>query len=173
MTKTTTGTLASTLSWNVTDNQDNGNRITDIASVGLDFTYTNGTGTGQVNQLWTTTTNMPIGGTTVLDLFNLSRNIFDGVLVSSFGTGVIQTVIVQNNSDNSGSVVSITASGANAWTNPFNGGVGNIPVPALSSIQLNNVLTGFRVSGSQRYLQLVDNGHGANISIALIGRTGV
>lgn len=173
MTKTTTGTLTSTLSWNVVDTLQGQGRLVDNGAIGVEFVFANGTGTGQVSELYYDLQTLPSGGSYQYDLTDLTRNAFSAVLESSFNTGVIQSLLVVNNAVDTGAIIYVAATGADAFTGPFAGGSGNLPVHPQSSIQLNNVLVGYPVSAAQKYFQIIDGGYGAEFEVIVIGKTGV
>lgn len=171
MARTTTGTVSTSLSWNAVDTTEGQARITDIGSIATEFTFAAGTGTGNVNGHYHAVETLPSGGVSTIDLFNLTRVVFGAQLTTNFSGGYVQDLILKNNSATG--IIYIRATGTSAFTGPFGGLTGNIPVYPQSSFHLNNFLDGWAVNTGQRYLQIADDAYGCQFGFAIIGRTGI
>lgn len=138
-----------------------------VDSNNLSMSYSYGSGTNQITNAVSITGILPSGSGIRLDLQALPQNTFGSTQNINF-TGiknftVFNTSIVENYS------FSIACTGANACTNLFNGGSGNILVKPYSLFTANDPYTGFAVSASQRYVYLNSSVSGVSYKLLVLG----
>lgn len=131
-------------------------------------TYTYGSGEGQVSNIVSITGQLTESGISRIDLYSMPQTTFKFSQNIQF-TGV-KYISVYNTDSTEGSDFTVCATGANACTNLFNGGSGNLLVKPQSSFSYNDQFSGFTVSTSQRYVYLNDsNGSGVSYKIFVLG----
>lgn len=123
-------------------------------------------GTGQLNTIWHDLRTLPSGGSEVLDLFNLTRSLFESSFSVSFSGGKIRGITIEN--INSG-VIAVGGSGASAFDIPFGGATG-IPVNGQSTFLQSHTLEGWDVDSDNRHIQVLDTGGlGSRYRISIVG----
>ena len=111
-----------------------------------------GSGIGQINQLWYST----LSGNQILDLSDLTQNVFDGQISISFTNGDIKGIIIN--------LLDSATSGT--FTLPFSSSYGNIVV-APSGTTLLGTGSGWKVSPGDT-IDLTLTGAG-DYNIAILG----
>ena len=150
---------------------------------GNTVTFTDGTGTGQINYGAQVSGFLPSGGKTVIDFAALSASFFDTTSNIDFSGG-IKSIVIANSSRGAGnsgwgsgttssdmSGFYITATGSNGWTNLFNGESGNDYVLPYGTRQYSSWV-GFDVVAGNSELTLIDEGAGVPYEITCVGVTG-
>ncbi len=146
-------------------------RISDIGSVGASVSLSQGTGTEQIDCCWHDVRTASGNSSDFLDLSSLRFTLFDQEGTVSFNK--IRGIIVKNQSESSGDIITIAATGSNAFTRPFNGGSGNQPVYAKSAANFYNPIEGWTVDSTHKYLSIRNETvSGINYEIAIVGVTG-
>lgn len=170
MALTLTSTITAKISWNQQDTDQVQSTANDLGGVSYEENLTAGSGNEQVNTLWHDVRTLPSGGEETLDLFSLTRELFNGSFSVSFSGGNIKGLEIKNINTNVGADIRLRATGSNAFTVPWDGGSGNNAINAKSPLQLANLITGWDVTESQRYLQVVDiGGSGVQYYIGIVG----
>lgn len=168
----TTATIQAALSWTQTDTPDVNNTtatIIDSATISYVKNLSSGTGSMSVDQIWHNTTGvLASGATQSYDLTNINRSIFGSTLDSSL-TG-IKALIIDNQSSGNGSIT-ISATGTNGFTGPFNGAAGTGIAPPISPYIAINYVDGWTLNGTNNTIQLNNSGGSGNIlyRIGVIG----
>jgi len=167
MALTTVSTIISKLDWQQTITQ-NGQTQTDSGSILLPFTLSSGTGTRQVNGVWSDTRTLSSGGTDSLDLSALVRNVLGGSYNVNFTN--IKAFTIKNNDTVAGFTFSLKVTG-DGFGEPFGYPTGTLEIPPSSALIRMNPYDGWTVpSGSKLYLH--DGGSGCSYNIAIVGVTG-
>jgi len=146
----------------------NGNQIvsfSDSKSAAINYTY--GSGNQQITNAATVTGVLNSGQTAEIDLYSINQTSFNTTNSIVF-TG-IKNLTIYNESVTQGDDFAIQATGANACTNLFNGGSGNLLVKPYSGFTYNDPYTGITISASQRYIQLADQGAGSSYKMIILG----
>ena len=172
MSKTVSSSINVTVSY--TQTQTQGSRsLTDTGSLVNTINFTNGSGSGQANDLYHTTGVLASGGRHVFDFAALNTSLFNYDATISFSGGSVKVLAIENLSTGVAADIRIATTGSNALTSIFNGGSGNIPIKPAGSYVYTNKYSGIPITSSQRYLYLDDTGGlGASFEILVIGVTG-
>ena len=166
----TTGTLSASIAWSQVDTNTY-SRTTDSGSIACSLSIADGSGNSQANCIWTDTDTIPSGGTVQIDLLSLPRDIFGETATITFSR--VRGLVFKNAETTAGRYFSIAATGLNAFTDPFAGGSGGMPVQPSCALPLFNSIAGYTVGTGNRYIYLEDtSGHGCSYSVALIGVSG-
>lgn len=175
MTTTSTVTITSDISFSVREAQNNNNVNSYADSLNFGLTYNHGTGipgqsgitNSQVNVYVKSSGTIPSSGSVRIDLesykkitlgqeYNISFDTVKGLVIENLATGINQKLFVR-------------ATGSNAWTVPFNGGTGNIPINPYSTYQYLDPY-GSAVSVSSRYLYLYNSSNtGIGFEAVVVG----
>ena len=161
-----TSSSSNRLSFTLTDTQAN-TSLSLSDSVSSTTSYTYGTGINQITNTATITGVLSSGGSNQIDLYAFNQTTFDSSQSVQF-TGV-KNFSVYNTSSTEGYDFAISATGANACTNLFNGGSGNLLVKPNSGFTYNDPYSGFTVSTGQRYVYLNDLGSGVTYKVFVLG----
>jgi hypothetical protein len=183
MALSTTATISFAYAWNQVDTASS-TLYSDIGRISHTGALTNAT-TGvsgiiiansgnQVNGLWNSSITLGSGAGTTLDLYGLSRTLLGNSYNVAFSGNAarIRSIVIKNTNNVPSGDFSIRATGASAFTGPFNGSSGNVLVPAASMLMLHNPLVGWVANTGQRYLQLRDTGYSSTLDICIVGVTG-
>lgn len=167
MTKTIQAKTLAQISYTFTETTTNQRTITDSDSYQNASSYTYGTGNFQATSVAKATGVLASGGSLNVDTTAFTVDTLGTSYDVNF-TGV-KSIVVQNTSTVQGYDVNILATGANALTEIFNGGSGNIVIKPYSSYVFNDPYTGAVSDGSNKNFQISDGGSGANYSITILG----
>lgn len=130
--------------------------------------FTEGTGTFQINGVVKATGIISSGATAQIDLTSLSRTQF-GVTYTVPFSG-IKAIQISNLSTSSGLDINVRATGSNAFTNLFNGGSGNLLIKPYSAFAYCDPYGSLRTSPTQRLLQLRNTSNsGVPYSVTVMG----
>lgn len=147
--------------------------ITDAGNLTIDGDLTDGTGYNEANLLWHDIRTLTVFGGETIDLFELTKTMFNDTFDISFSGGYVKAITINNTASGDIELNYNTGILSNPMNGPLRGGSGIIDIPARSAIALSNVRAGWEVSTSQRNLYVYDvGGSGATYEIAIIGITG-
>lgn len=167
----TTGNLSADITWTQIE-EASLTKISDIGQVTQDTTLTNGTGNSQADAIWHDVRTLPSGSSESFDLTSLVRILFEQEGSMSFVN--VKGIIVKNRNEAVGEYLSIFATGATPFDEPFNGGSGNLPIHPLCSLPLFNYISGWTVDTNNRSISIVNNSNtGIVYEVAIIGVTGI
>jgi hypothetical protein len=166
----TTATLSAFIAW--TALQDSIlTRVTDIGSVTSELSLIYGTGLSQCDAIFHDVIELPANSSISLDFTDLTRVLFDQEGTLNFNK--VRGICVKNQSEDSIGIVNVLATGSNAFTDPFNGGSGNIPVYPTTSFLLSNTILGWDSGPGHRHISVANpSATGVTIEIAVVGVTG-
>lgn len=129
--------------------------------------YTYGSGNFEIDAAVKTTGVLPSGGSVIFDITSMSNTSFG--ITSTVAFSGIKTITVQNTSTVQGRDINIRATGANAFTDIFNGGSGNLLIKPYSSFTYNDPYR-LNTSSTQKNISLFDvSGSGATYEICILG----
>ncbi len=166
MSISSTTTVFSNLSYNFVQTEVGVSR-SENETVFNNCPYTYGSGNFEVNLAVVKTGVLPSGGSVTFDLTSISKTYMN--VTSNISFSGIKSIIILNKSVNSGCNLVVAATGANAMTDIFNGGSGNLMVYPYSSFIFNNPY-GVQVTSSKKNITLRDiAGSGAYYSVGIIG----
>ena len=152
-----------------TDTNSNDNRQ---GSIAYSQALTAGTGSLGINGVF----NLQSGvidpsGSYMIDFSDLSQGIVGGRMTLSFNN--VKAICITNLASTTGEDLSVRATGSNTFTEPFNGGSGNILVKPAASYVYSDPYTGATVDGSNKNLQIYNAGTGTGaFTIVAVGVTG-
>jgi len=106
------------------------------------------------------------GGTATYDLRALDQPSFGTNYTISL-TG-LKGLIIRNHNTGITETLSLKATGANAFTNLFNGGSGNVNIPAGGSYFYSDPFYGTAVTASNKVLTLTSTGSGTGVLVSVI-----
>lgn len=152
-----------------TDTNSNDNRQ---GSVSYSQALTAGTGSLGVNGVFNLQSGLiDPSGSHLIDFSSLSQGIVGGTMTLTFNN--IKSLCITNLSSTTGEDLSVRATGSNTFTEPFNGGSGNILVKPAASYVYSDPYTGATVDGSNKNLQIYNAGTGTGaFTIIAVGVTG-
>ena len=174
-TTSSTVTISSDIAFSVREVESNNNYNSYTDSLNYILTFNHGTGipgqsgvtNSQVNVYVKSTGTIPASGSSIMDLtsykkytlgqeYTISFNTIKGIVIENLATGIDQKLYVR-------------ATGSNAWTTPFNGGSGNIPINPYSTYQYLDPY-GSAVSSSGKYLQIHNlSSTGIGFEVVVVG----
>jgi hypothetical protein len=166
---TTNQTINNSLGWSQLDTGAGESSLKDAVSLGQTLTLGSGSGTGQVNTVWLGTGILGSGDIDILDLYGLSRTMFNQSLLVSFSGGSVKSILVSNVSTGTDEVLRLANTGANDLDGYSNGVGTSLLVYPGSSLILSNSGTGYTVDASNRYLRIVDSGNGSTYKVGITG----
>lgn len=166
MTRTIQAKTLAQISYTFTETV-NQRTITDSDSYQNAASYTYGTGELQVTHIGKSSGVLAAGGVSGFDTTAFTVQTLGTEYTINF-TGV-KSISIQNLSTVKGYDVNITATGSNAFNEPFNGGSGNIVLKPYSSYVYNDPYIGAISNGSNKDFQISDGGSGAQIAITIMG----
>ena len=152
-----------------TDTNSNDNRQ---GSIAYSQALTAGTGSLGINGVF----NLQSGvidpsGSYMIDFSDLSQGIVGGSMTLSFNN--VKSICITNLASTTGEDLSVRATGSNTFTEPFNGGSGNILVKPAASYVYSDPYTGATEDGSNKNLQIYKAGTGTGaFTIVAVGVTG-
>ena len=121
--------------------------------------YTYGSGNFEIDAAVKTTGVLPSGGSVIFDVTSMSNTSF----------GITSTVAFSGVKTIQGRDINIRATGANAFTNIFNGGSGNLLIKPYSSFTYSDPYR-LSTSSTQKNISLFDvSGSGATYEICVLG----
>jgi hypothetical protein len=136
-------------------------------SVTASRAYTYGSGDFEIDAAVKSTGVLPSGGFVILDITAMTNTSFG--ITSTVPFSGIKTITIQNTSTVKNRDISIRATGANAFTNLFNGGSGNLLIKPYSSFTYNDPYK-LTVSSTQKNISLFDvSGSGATYEVCILG----
>ena len=106
------------------------------------------------------------GGTATYDLKSLEQPSFGTNYTISL-TG-LKGLIIRNHNTGITETLSLKATGTNAFTNLFNGGSGNVNIPAGGSYFYSDPFYGTAVTDSNKVLTLTSTGSGTGVLVSVI-----
>jgi hypothetical protein len=170
MALTTTANLSSFINW--TTIESNGlSRLSDIGSVESEQNFTDGTGNLKCDIIWHAIRTASGNSYDSLDLTSLSFDLFGIDSTLSFNN--IKGIAIKNTNETIGNKLGLAATGSDAFTTPFNGGSGDLPIYPTDCLVLANSIVGWTVDSSHKYLSVINNNAtGINYEIAIVGVTG-
>jgi len=167
----TTATISSDIIFQQqeTDTNSNDNRQ---GSVSYSQALTDGTGSLGINGVFNLQSGLiDPSGSYFIDFSSLSQGIVGGTMTLTFNN--IKSLCITNLSSTTGEDLSVRATGSNTFTEPFNGGSGNILVKPAASYVYSDPYTGATVDGSNKNLQIYNAGTGTGaFTIVAVGVTG-
>ena len=106
------------------------------------------------------------GGTATYDLKSLEQPSFGTNYTISL-TG-LKGLVIRNHNTGITETLSLKATGTNAFTNLFNGGSGNINIPAGGAYFYSDPFYGTAVTNSNKVLTLTSTGSGTGVLVSVI-----
>lgn len=158
-TTSSTVTISSDIAFSVREVESNSNFNSYADSLNYILTFNHGTGipgqsgvtNSQVNVYVKSTGTIAASGSATMDLTAYKKYTLGQEYTVSFTT--VKGIVIENLATGIGQKLYVTATGSNAWTVPFNGGSGNIPINPYSTYQYLDPY-GATVSASSKYLQI-------------------
>lgn len=146
-------------------------RITDIGSVLSDISLTQGTGNSECDCVFHAIRTASGNGSDTLDLTSLSFTLFDQIGTLSFHN--VKGIVFKNNSESTGDVLAVVATGTNPFKSPFNSSSGNIPIYPTASVLFNNPIVGWTVDSTHKTISVTNSGSsGLLYEVCIVGVTG-
>ena len=106
-----------------------------------------------------------------IDFNDLSQSIVGGSMNISFNN--IKSLCITNHSTIIGEDLEVRAIGSNTFTEPFNGGAGNILIKPSASYMYSDPYTGATVNSSNKNFQIYNAGTGTGtFTLVAVGVTG-
>lgn len=121
-----------------------------------DKSWHSGTGYGQLNKAFFSVDHVSSGQSKQIDLFNLTRNIFDRVFTSSFNGDKIKLIYIENTSSGSDQNLFLVATGQNSFTNLFSYAYLGTTIKPNSYVIFADRYTGASCDSNDRYFYLQD-----------------
>ena len=152
-----------------TDTNSNDNRQ---GSVSYSQSLTAGTGSLAINGVYNVQSGeIDPSGSYLLDFSSLAQALVGGSITLSFNN--VKSLCITNLATTTGEDLSVRATGVNTFTEPFNGGSGNVLVKPAASYIYSDPYTGATVDGSNKNLQIYNAGTGTGaFTIVAVGVTG-
>ena len=133
-----------------------------------------GTGTPsglQINYGALSSGSIPSGAKVYFDLQTFPKRALGDVASINFTN--IRSIVVENQSTSFGYDMKVGATGTSAFTEPWNGGAGNILVKPYSVWQYSDPISGATVDGSNKDFFIEDTlGSGMLYTVIVVGTTG-
>lgn len=180
VTTTSTVTLYSDITYSVRETESNSQVNTYADTLDFRLTYNHGTGipgqsgitNSQVNVYVKTTGIVNTGQSFLLDFQSYNKTTLGQQYTVLFNT--LKGIVIENLATGINHKLSIRATGSNAFTAPFNGNTGNIPINPYSTYQYLDPY-GSTIDTSNRYLYLHNpSSTGINFQLILVGtNTGI
>lgn len=169
MSITTTSIISSDISFTMIDSGSNSQ--TETATLNYSQTLENGSGSLQANYGVITSGTLPSGGKEYLDFRSLTKTVFNADTTIQFSK--IKSIVIENRSTAYANDITVAASGANALTELFNGGSGNVRVKPYAVYQYSDPISGVTVDATNKDLRIDDvDGSGVNWRLIVVGVTG-
>jgi len=169
MTITTTSIISNNITFTMIDSGSNSQ--TETASLNNAQTLTSGSGSLQANYGVIKSGTLPSGGKEYLDFRALNKTIFNADTTIQFSK--IKSIVIENRSTDYNNDITVAASGANALTELFNGGSGNVQVKPYAVYQYSDPISGVTVDATNKDLRIDDvDGSGVNWRLIVVGVTG-
>lgn len=168
----TTANFSAFLSWSQLDT-NNFSKAYDSGLVGSNIALINETGVNTdfaVNAPWHTDDVLSSGGTKIIDLMALPRDIFGETVTITMSK--VRGLIVKNKSTISGETFTVSVTGSQGFSDLFGGNPYSIPVHPGSSVVFCNAIDGWDIDNTNNLIFLNDGGAGCDYSVALIGISG-
>jgi hypothetical protein len=171
----TTANLNVTLSWSNTDTNNANSTYSDVGSYIYSKALQSGASYTDIDNIWHETRTLTSGGGQTYSMTGLPTTIFDGSYYASLSA--VKLIYVENLATGTGHNINICATGLGAFTNMFNGGSGNLIIPAKSPFLIASYLTGIPVNFANHAFTIRDLGGitgtgspvGCQIRVAIIG----
>jgi hypothetical protein len=145
--------------------------ITDLGAIKSDTTLTQGTGNSQCDSVFHATRSVASSGSDLLDLQALSFTLFDKQGTINFHN--VKGISIRNPGEETNYILNVIATGSNAFTDPFNGGSGNIPIYPTSDILLSNPIVGWSIDSTHKNISIRNTAPtGLTYEICVVGVTG-
>ena len=167
----TTATLSVDSSFNQQDTTTD-SLTTRNGSLGYSQSLTSGTGSVNIDAaLDLQDHSIASGSQLYLDFTSASQSVLGSSI--SLGFSNLKSVAIQNKSTTVGEDIFVRATGSNAFTEPFNGGSGNIVIKPSASYIYSDPYTGATINSSNRNFQVANGGTGTiDITLIAVGVTG-
>lgn len=146
------------------------NNQNESAELNYSRALTDGTGSLQINYGVISSGSLPSGGSLYFDMESLEKVVFG--TTSNIKFSRVKSFVVQNNETVYSSDIAIRATGANAFTEPFNGGSGNVVIKPYAVYQYSDPISGVNASGNGEFSLLDVSGTGATYTMVVVGVTG-
>jgi hypothetical protein len=147
------------------------NNQNESAELNYSRALTDGSGSLQINYGVISSGSLPSGGSLYFDMQALDKIVFGATTSVQFSR--VKSFVVENVETVYTSDIAIRATGANAFTEPFNGGSGNVLIKPYSVYQYSDPISGALVDAKNKDLSLLDvSGTGATYKIVVVGVTG-
>ena len=169
MANSVTASVSSSITFTQQDTQTDASFV-EQTTASTSYSFTAGTGAGEVNAAFQENSTVPSGGTKTIDVTNLQRHVFGAQQTVDFHLGNIKAITIANTSDNA---IRVMATGSQGFIALFNG-TGGFPVPPYSAYTYVNTV-GLSVSGNPgSYIQLLNlGGSGTTYELGVVGVTGL
>jgi len=169
MSTTATASLSNDISFTLT--QLGSNNQNESASLAYSRSLSNGTGNLQINYGVVSSGTLPSGGKQYFDLQNLSKSVFGTSASIQFSK--VKSIIVENRETTLGKDINIYSTGVSAFTEPFNGGSGNLLIKPYAAWNYSDPILGATVDGSNNEFTIEDvSGSGSLWTMIVVGVTG-
>jgi hypothetical protein len=152
MSVTTTSTISNNITYTMIDNGSNSQ--TETAGLGYSQSLTNGEGSLQANYGVVISGALPSGGKEYLDFRSLTKTVFNADTTIQFSK--IKSIVIENRATAYANDITVAASGANALTELFNGGSGNVRVKPYAVYQYSDPISGVTVDATNKDLRIDD-----------------
>lgn len=171
MTINTTANLGASIIWSQIDQA--GLTVTsDIGEVSSTLNLVNGTGLRACDAIWHDIFTLPSGSGRNLRFDTLPKILFGEETTLAFDN--IKSFIVKNKGTVVSQILSVWATGTDAFSEPFNGGSGNLDVHPQCALPLQNYISGWTVSPSHRTITIYNpTPSSIQVEVAVIGVSGI
>ena len=171
MTISTTANIGASIIWSQID-QAGLVTTSDIGEISSNLNLVNGTGLRACDAIWHDIFTLPSGSGRNLRLDTLTKVIFNEETTLGFDN--VKSLIVKNNSQQVSQILSVWATGTDAFDEPFNDGSGNLDVHPQCALPLQNYISGWTVSPTHRAITIYNPGPSSiNVEVAVIGVSGI
>lgn len=167
---TCTANLQPEINWSIQE-ETSLSLVTDIGAVGSDLNLTHGTGQQNLNAIHHDVITVSGNGTHILNFRSIPRPLFSQTGYLNFSN--VKGIIFKNQSEEVADILRIRATGVGAFTEPFGGSSGDIPVHPMTSFSLLNYIEGWNPP-NPAYITIVNTSPSAiNCEVATVGVTGI
>ena len=167
---TCTANLQPQMNWSILEDNLLSN-VTDIGEVGSDLVLSHGTGNMEANAVHHDVITVSGNSVHLLNFRSIARPLFSQTGILNFSN--IKGIIFKNQSEEIADILRIRATGVGAFTEPFGGGSGDIPLYPMCSFPLLNYITGWNPS-NPAYITIVNTSASSiDCEVATIGVTGI
>jgi hypothetical protein len=160
-------TVDASLGWSQTDTEQGISKVSNVGAVGINQYLQYGTDVLQVDEIWHDFNELPIEGEVVLDLKNLSLQLFNDIVIVSFSLG--RALAIKNNNGSEGTIW-IGPGEINGLMEPF-GDAELIPIPPGGLSLYTNFIDGWIVDDTHKTIRIVGGDVAATYEIAIAGIT--